>query len=401
MASGFSLQTTAGTVYFSVDDSGNVTATGNLAVTGTVTAASWALTAPYDFSAAFTGTDELINADATINHATQVGVGVDATIAQLSTARTGGYAAALRAKTTSLAGDLNGVSYAGLHVLAPTDGGGAVLHSGLYVAGGNDYSVHGLDSVLTAWGTGAAGVADATMGWDGTILALLPAVDDSPYKLGNGTLSWDVWIYGNTAADYVLWDASASTLSLQGAAVFGAVAFAGTTTLADGSILQRTGAGTGTGDVIEVLGPDATHGMKTVVYEATVSPIAIETALFTLPANSVIDHVQANVQAALTGGGTTVTFGIGITGDVDKFGTAFSAGAQADLLTQNAKINAIGSPASPPQPGTGIGEYQPAAISVKLIGAATGGATAGNTALTVGSVKVRVVYRTLMDMANA
>ena len=176
------------------------------------------LTAAVDQDVALTGTGSGYDLDVTINHATQVGGGFDSDIAQLTTARTSGYAYAYRAKTTSLAGDLNGVPYSGLYVLAPTDGGGAVLHSGLYVEAGNDYSVHGLDNVRTAWGTGAAGVADATMGWDATILSLLPAVDDSVYKIGNGTLSFDVWIYGDTASDYVEWDASVSTLFLRGAA---------------------------------------------------------------------------------------------------------------------------------------------------------------------------------------
>lgn len=167
---------------------------------------------------AHTGTAVGYSMTETINHATQVGGGFSSDVTQLTTARTAGYAYGYRAKTTSLAGDLNGVPYTGLYVLAPTDGGGAVLHSGLYVEAGNDYSVHGLDNVRTAWGTGAAGVADATMGWDATILSLLCAVDDSVYKIGNGTLSWDVWIYGNTANDYVEWDASANALNLLGAA---------------------------------------------------------------------------------------------------------------------------------------------------------------------------------------
>ncbi|MFA9272275.1 MAG: hypothetical protein ACEQSX_16285 [Baekduiaceae bacterium] len=175
----------------------------------------------------------------------------------------------------------------------------------------------------------------------------------------------------------------------------------GTATLHDGTTLLCKGAGSGTGDVIEVVGPDLTHGMKTVVFEATVSPAAIETALLTLPANSCVDACQANIESALTGGGTTTTVSIGITGDVDAYGTMFSGGAQADRLTKNAKLNSIGIPASPPQPGSDIGKFAPAAVSIKLIAAATGGTTAGNTALTVGSVKVRIQYRTLMSIADA
>lgn len=192
---------------------------------------------------AHTGTAAGFTLTETINHATQVGGGFDSDVTQLTTARTGGYAYAYRAKTTSLAGDLNGVPYTGLYVLAPTDGGGAVLHSGMWVATGNDYSVHGQDNVRTAWGTGAAGVADATMGWDATILSLLPAVDDSVFKIGDGTLNFDVWMYGATASDYMLVDASASTVSMNGAmsirgirtssATAGAITGATVLTLAD------------------------------------------------------------------------------------------------------------------------------------------------------------------------
>lgn len=49
--------------------------------------------------------------------------------------------------------------------------------------------------------------------------SLLPNVDDTVVKFGNGTYSWDVWVYGNTASDYMKWDASAGTLSANGAAI--------------------------------------------------------------------------------------------------------------------------------------------------------------------------------------
>jgi hypothetical protein len=185
------------------------------------------------------------------------------------------------------------------------------------------------------------------------------------------------------------WDQSADSLLFTGASKL---------VMNDGSLLQQKGAGTGTGDVIHRIGATETEGMEVRVYEAVLSPAAIETALFTVPADSVIDSVQANVATALTGGGTTVTFGFGITGDVDLYGTAFAAGAQADLLTQNAKVNAIGTKTNA---GAGIGVYNPAAVSLKLIGAATGGASAGDTALTVGTVRVVVRYRVLISLANA
>ena len=59
---------------------------------------------------------------------------------------------------------------------------------------------------------------DMYLRWDGTDFDIVPAADDAVIKFGNGTLSTDVWLYGNTASDYVEWDASASALTFQGAA---------------------------------------------------------------------------------------------------------------------------------------------------------------------------------------
>lgn len=92
------------------------------------------------------------------------------------------------------------------------------------------------DGVKLYVGDGADGadnnVGDVSIGWDGTDLDILVAADDSVIKVGNGTLSADVWVYGNTASDYLLWDASASTLSTVGAA---------TISLAGGLTLATTG----------------------------------------------------------------------------------------------------------------------------------------------------------------
>lgn len=63
---------------------------------------------------------------------------------------------------------------------------------------------------------GDPGAYDITVRWDGTDLDILAAADDSVIKLGNGTNSFDAWVYGNTASDYLLWDASANNLSTQG-----------------------------------------------------------------------------------------------------------------------------------------------------------------------------------------
>lgn len=214
----------------------------------------------------------------------------------------------------------------------------------------------------------------------------------------NGNLTGNVTgnLTGNVTGN-VTGDLTGNSAGTHTGAVVGSTgSFSGTLTLSDGSLLQRPGAGTGTGDVIEVQGPDATHGWKLSIYEATVSPAAVETALLTVPANSCIDHVQANIESALTGGGTTVTASIGITGDVDAYG---SFGAPTDLLAKNSKLDWMGRVAS--GAGASLGVFSKSTVALKLIGAATGGDTAGDTALTVGSVKVRVTYRTLMSYVDA
>ena len=112
-------------------------------------------------------------------------------------------------------------------------------------------------------------------------------------------------------------------------------------TLNDGSLFARLGRGTGTGDVIERIGVTATEGMELRVYEDTISPAAVETNVINVPAGSVILSVQANVQAILTGGGTTVTWSIGTTATPNKYGTA-GYPVQANSLAQNSKSDLMG-----------------------------------------------------------
>lgn len=59
---------------------------------------------------------------------------------------------------------------------------------------------------------------DVSIAWDGTDLDITVAADDSVINVGDGTDSADVKVFGNTASDFLLWDASASTLSTAGAA---------------------------------------------------------------------------------------------------------------------------------------------------------------------------------------
>lgn len=159
--------------------------------------------------------------------------------------------------------------------------------------------------------------------------------------------------------------------------------------LGDGSVslsgaLQLTD-GDASGAVVRRVGATATEGMELVVVDTTVSPAAVETAVFTVPAGAVIRAVQANVETALTGGGTTVTFALGTAADPDKYGYPGS-----DTLAQDAKIDTIPAHAV-------LASTEP----IVLTGAATGGTADGDTALTVGSVRVRLVYEQLNSLDDA
>lgn len=73
-----------------------------------------------------------------------------------------------------------------------------------------------LDSAKVGFGTGTGINADVDMRWDGTDLDVLALADDSVWKWGNGTNSFDMWWYGDTADDNVIFDASAKTWKFDG-----------------------------------------------------------------------------------------------------------------------------------------------------------------------------------------
>lgn len=72
-------------------------------------------------------------------------------------------------------------------------------------------TLHG-DNVNIAFGD----ARDIYGRWDGTDFDLLAIADDTILKLGNGTNSFDVWVYGNEAGSYALFDASANKLAMTG-----------------------------------------------------------------------------------------------------------------------------------------------------------------------------------------
>lgn len=153
----------------------------------------------------------------------------------------------------------------------------------------------------------------------------------------------------------------------------------------DGSAINILGAGTGTGDIVARLGASATEGFEVRVYEATISPAAVETNALNVPAGAVLLSVQTNVETALVAGGTSVTLSIGTTDDPDKYGTHAT-----DSLAQNQKIDTV-----PDWAVLGSSEQ------IVLTAAATGGASDGDSAFSAGAVRVRIVYLALNSLDDA
>jgi hypothetical protein len=132
-------------------------------------------------------------------------------------------------------------------------------------------------------------------------------------------------------------------------------------------------------------GASATEGLEVRVIDETTGVLAAVSTDLTedVPAGAVILSVQGNVETALTGGGTTVNWGIGTVADPDKYSPTVGA------LTLDAKIDNV------PDWAVLAG-----AEDIQVHGVTAGGAI-GDTALTVGTVRVRIVYLALNSLDNA
>lgn len=195
------------------------------------------------------------------------------------------------------------------------------------------------DSALLVFGTGS----DATLRWDGTDLDLLAAADDSVFKIGNGTNSFDLWLYGNSTSLYISWDASASDLKLEDSVslMFGTGAGAGPGTAGDveirwdGTDLDVLGAaddlvitvGTGTNSFDLKWFGDTTSDF--ILYDASAKKLFINDTADTDMAIGLCINQLANDDAILTFKSSDVSHGMTDDWEADTYG-GFQKFAGAD-----------------------------------------------------------------------
>lgn len=142
--------------------------------------------------------------------------------------------------------------------------------------------------------------------------------------------------------------------------------------------------GAATAEVAERFGATATEGMELCVINETSAVLnAVSTDLTQdLPDGAVLLGGQINVETAVTGGGTTTKIGLGPVADPDKYGLT-------SALTKNAKGDLLIAPA-----------VLSGAEDVK-INACTDAGAIGDTALTVGTVRIRLYYRQMNSLDDA
>ncbi len=188
-----------------------------------------------------------------------------------------------------------------------------------------------------------------------------------------------------TATTQVVADTIAEKTAAAGVTIDSVKLKDGSVVLAGGSVQHPNG--TAAGSIADGYGATSAEGLQRVILEETVSfaeNVALYKALTaSLPVNAIVETAQANIQAALTGGSTTVKLGLGTAADPDLYGLS------ADLA-KNTKIDHV------PATYAVIGST----TALRLSACASNGA-AGDTALTVGSVRVRIVYRVPVSLANA
>jgi len=136
--------------------------------------------------------------------------------------------------------------------------------------------------------------------------------------------------------------------------------------------------------VLQRFGASITEGFEIRAIDETTAVLdSLHTDLTeNVPAGAVILSVQANIETAVTGGSTTTKIGIGEEADPDKYGLS------ADLA-KNTKIDTI--------PDWAVVAD---AEDIKVNACADAG-TDGDTKLTVGTVRVRIIYAVPVSLDDA
>jgi len=227
-----------------------------------------------------------------------------------------------------------------------------------------------------------------------TLSTSFTAPEDRRYRLRchaytSGTVTYE---FSDSAGVIESWENGdgATLLSITEEAVEIPTAAIDTADIADATVsggVLFTGA-SAAGETIATIGGAAAEGLNFKVIEETVDLTAAGAkyvAMTTpIPAGAVILSVQANIEVLVVAGGTTVKVALGPNGgDVDKYGITSD-------LTLNQKISTI--------PDWAVLASETA---IDVCGVVTDGSALGDTNLSAGSVRVRIVYLELAALADA
>ena len=327
-----------------------------------------------DADVALTAAGDLLNAALQLNHATDEGEAIDASAVQLTTARSAGTLAAVRASTTSLAGDTGGI-YAAV-VATHTDGGGSAIHYGLLVDGTSDLAVGSANST-------AGGAAAATPGL--TIRSGNRVKDDA-----------DAGVPGSGAVVYRSGDASVTAAAIGGAS--------GAVTLRSGDTDSTSAGGTGgitgaatlrSGHATSTLGTSGDTGTTTLSTGNSTDAASGDTIVSTGSAGTTrgVVRIEAANRLQVRVHSTVLLADPGT-------GVAISAADSADVaitVGAGAETNTL---AIPTYRGQTMGIFaESMGIGSRAITAASAINQAGNTIITLQTVNDYILLRAAMKAA--
>lgn len=237
---------------------------------------------------------------------------------------------------------------------------------------------------------GGGGAWETVKEFRGTESSSFTAIDNGRYR-------WNCTVYTSGTVTYSLADSSDNTIKswndLNDNEVFSikedgihATNAAFVSSVVSGK--ERFTGGSAVGVAVLEFGRTDGKGLQIKVIDETVDLTAAGAkykAMTTpVPAGAVILSVQANIEALVVAGGTTVKVGLGPNaGTVAKYGKSAS-------LVKNQKINII------PDWAVLAGDE-----AIDVCGVVTDGTTLGDTNISAGSVRVRVVYLQTVSLVDA